>query len=149
MPEQSAQEKMEDVYKLQIQLQERRIREIEESYQRALEIERQDHMEQRKAAVEVFNERRQELIHQNDGMLGAIGRIHTENEKLKTEASDLTAAVLDLGRKLEAEKKQASMDAQRAEQIIQLVKEKSQAEIQDLKAKLYEKRGRPAKGRKA
>lgn len=38
-----------------------------------------------------FEERRKELFAQNDGLLGAVGRLHKENENLKSQVADLEA----------------------------------------------------------
>lgn len=89
MAEQTAQEKLEELHKFQVELLERRIKEMEEQHHLSLEREREDRQEQRKAAAELFHDRQQELTKQNDGMLGAIGRLHGENESLRKQVQDL------------------------------------------------------------
>jgi len=43
-----------------------------------------------------FEERRKELEAQNDGLLGAVGRMHRDNESLKGQVSDLEAQLVAL-----------------------------------------------------
>jgi hypothetical protein len=142
MADQTAEEKLEKVHHLQLEIQERRIQELEESNLRSLEREKMDHHEQRKAMSDVFNERRQELLKQNDGMLGAVGRLHGENETLKKSVQELQAEVKDrkdnaasLDRELQMMKNQ--LDIQ-----IEARLEKSRSEIERLKAENIELRKR-------
>ncbi len=76
-------EKLEEMYQRQLGFMDQQMKLAAEHHKDEFERERQNHLEQRKLQQVEFDERRQELIRQNDGMLGAIGRLHSENEILR------------------------------------------------------------------
>ena len=50
-----------------------------------------------------FEDRRKELLTQNDGMLGAVGRLYKENESLKARIAELEATVVAQDREAHAQ----------------------------------------------
>lgn len=146
MADQTAQEKLEQVHQMQLELQERRIKELEDHNQVSLERERMDHQEQRKAMSVVFQERREELQKQNDGMLGAIGRLYGENEALKKSVQELQAEVKDrkedaarLDREFEMMKHQLDIQVEARMEKSKLDLERVKAENIELRKRLGEK----------
>jgi hypothetical protein len=153
MAEQTVAEKLEEVYRIQLQLQEERIKELNGSHEKALHLEREEHHEQRKIAAHAFEERRQELIHQNDGMLGAIGRLHSESESLKGELSKWKSLAMEAQEKLDRSKADAEVMVEqfhaKYEAAIDQERRESALRVKDLERQLAAAKGKPAKGKKA
>lgn len=137
--EKTAEERAQQVER---EFRERQMAEMEHRYERTIEELKQQHQqalhgmkEQQKAAMELYNERRQELLHQNEGMLGAIGRLHTENEKLKQENAALMAAAIDNDRKAKQMEQQFQMHRELMERDAVRVAKELEAELDEERTK--------------
>ena len=84
----TTEDKVEQVYRQQFDMQRQTMHMMADQHQQELKRERDSHIEQRKQMQADFDERRREFERQNDGMLGAIGRIHAENESLRAKLAD-------------------------------------------------------------
>lgn len=113
MADQTVQEKLEELHRMQIEMLQRQIKEQHEQFQFALEREREERQEQREAAVQLFQDRTQELTKQNDGMLGAIGRLHGENEVLRKKLQDAENMAKDRQEMIQRNEHQLQIEMER------------------------------------
>lgn len=142
MADQTAEEKLEELHKMQVEMLERRIKEQEEQHHVSLERERMDHQEQRKTMSVMFHERRDELLKQNDGMLGAIGRLHGENEALRKSVQELEATVKEKQENVVRLEREFEMMRQQLEVEFHARMEKSKVDLERVKEENVELRRR-------
>ena len=142
----------ERAHQVEREFLERQIAEMDHRHQRAIEELKEQHAqalhamkEQQKVAMELYNERRQELLNQNEGMLGAIGRLHNENEKLKEENAALTAAAIEHDRKAKQTEQQFHMHREMMERDARRVAKELEDELAEERAKNKPKK---AKGKR-
>lgn len=137
--EKTAEEKLQQAER---EFRERQMAEMEHRYERTIEELKQQHAqnihdlkEQQKVAMELYNERRQELLHQNEGMLGAIGRLYNENQKLKEENSTLLAAAMDREQRLKQKEQEFQMRQELMERDARRIAKELEAELDEERTK--------------
>lgn len=129
------------------------IKDLKMSNERALDQLRLAHMEQLKQAQMHARERNDELVKQNDGLLGAVGRLQGERDEAvkKCEDQEREMRRRDLEIQMKVQEVNIQMDLQRSRErdMAEKVKIKAEeerqalkAEIVKLKAKLEKKRGK-------
>jgi len=126
--EQTAEEKLQ---KAEREFRDRMMAEMEERHHLSMEELR----EQQKTMMELYEERRAELLRQNEGMLGAVGRLHAENEKLKQENAASMAAYMNLEQKMKQKEQEIRLH-------MELIERESSRRIKDLEQKLVDKRAK-------
>lgn len=86
MAERTEMEKAQETFELKLKEQEMPL-----ERQHKMEIERLDrHFHYVRS---MFEDQKKELLTQNDGLLGALGRVHGENEALKKRVAELEPAL--------------------------------------------------------
>lgn len=132
------------------------VEKAQESYEKRLkEQEIQQHREVDKLEAhhhevrKILEEQKKELLDQNDAMLGAIGRVHAENEALKKRIADLEPAAAkakeELARTHKEFEREMEFAQQRAIELVEETKRKAQHEIDRLKEKLNQAQTRKKK----
>jgi hypothetical protein len=142
MAEKTEVEKVQESFERKLKEQEMQ---FERTHARELEIIRIRYDE----IHSVREEQKKELLAQNDGLLGAVGRLHTENEALKTRVSELGPALAkakeEATRMLEEMKERMEFANARAQELIEGTKREAQHEIDRLKGKLSDLQKRKKK----
>lgn len=109
-----------------IDLLERRVKEVQQSHQ--AELERLRHI-QEEAKQQLFQEQQariKELLAQNDGMLGVVGRLQTENQDLRKKLTESET-------ECERTRIKAQIQSQIQEQDVQRLREKYEMELERLR----------------
>lgn len=142
MPEQVVVEKIEALYIRQVERLEKQLANEREERHREREMLRSEYQERLKESIHDYRERKEDLIAQNDGMLGAIGRLHAENLALKTRISEFEFRARDF----DAEMARVSTEAERcqdeAARRAHNIKEEAAREIKALKKELEDLRAK-------
>jgi uncharacterized protein (DUF2132 family) len=149
MTEPVAVEKVEAVYIKHIERLERLLAEEKHDREQHRESFRQEYQERLKEKGVEFHNQKEELLAQNDGMLGAIGRLHTENESLKQRLNEAQRNVKDLEEMALRMKKDAEVDilrkAEMFEQEIDRREQEASKVIKELKSQVETLKGKAKK----
>lgn len=147
--EQQAIEKVEAIYTKEIERLEKQVTEARHERERDREMLRDDYQEKLKGTLQVYNERKEELLAQNDGMLGVVGRLHSENQTLKQDLLQAQMRVKKAEESLEEihNRVEAEMEGarQQMDERVERIKEDAARDIRDLKKQVEEFK---AKGKK-
>lgn len=150
MPEPvTAVEKVEALYLLQIERLEKQVQEGRIERERDRQIFQREYQERLKETVQDYNDRKEDLVAQNDGMLGAIGRLHAENQTLKQTLMDAQSRMKRLEEDLDQVHNhvQAQMEEAhlRMDEKVGRIKEEAAREIKDLKRQIEDLKGKAKK----
>lgn len=147
--EQATIEKVEALYVKQIERLERQCAEAVNERLRERQAIRQEFDERRKECQQNFNDREKELLAQNDGMLGAIGRLHSENQTLKQDLLQAQMRAKKYEENMEQMTHQAHIQVEEAhlrmDERVNRIKEEAAREIRDLKKQIEELKGKGKK----
>jgi hypothetical protein len=142
-------DKVDQVYRQQFDMQRATMHMMAEQHQQELKRERDSHIEQRKQLQADFEDRRREFERQNDGMLGAIGRLHAESEGLRKKLDEAEARYQQQCLKSEAAMREveARIQEHQAEhdRHVSDVKADAELKIKDLEKQLAAAKARSKK----
>ena len=112
------------------------IEEIKDINSRAINHMRTAGIEQVKLVKEHYEEKIQDLNRQNDGLLGAVGRLQAEREEAIKKVEEQKAKELDRDQHFRAQVRELEMHLEEAQQETRKEIDGYKREIADLQAKL-------------
>lgn len=131
-------EKVEEMYRKQLEIQERFMAKREEELCISLEREREHYKRELETMRCNFKERQDDLLAQNDGMLAAIGRLHGENATLKKELQDMEMKAKTLNEHLNRAEQMAKIKVQELERELHKTKEEGRRNVDEVIARAHD-----------
>lgn len=142
MADRTEAEKMEELLRKQSAQQSIEHERMQEEHERRLQLCLETAEVRIKEMRDSFEERKKDLLSQNDGLLGAVGRLHAENEDLKKKIASLEPALCKARESLDRADKEVCVAIEQAHQrydeMVQSVRSEAKKEITHLKEKLAE-----------